>query len=294
MKRVFLAAFIGLTFFLCAHKPASALVEFCPAALEYQAVGQSEDYTGPATLYGFELTALGARTITSATLALDTSEGWYTLSVPQLAIVAKDRHYTGPTNRFVRRDFVSPVMYAQFSRAVIVAHAWVFTVAAQNDGEFGWQTLGTVSCDPSPAAAPDQSRRRRPLRHQGYLLDPSDADRLSAPPAPGALVMAPNVSKALESSACPEPFREATVKVLNYPRLPPAMRDFLSGPATTSVEVAIDSNGTLRDAWTWGPSGYRQLDTEAIRAARNSAYVGARAYCRSVPGTYQFRVTFNP
>jgi TonB family protein len=64
--------------------------------------------------------------------------------------------------------------------------------------------------------------------------------------------------------------------------------------ASTVVEVAINPDGTLLDAWVWGPSGIPQFDAEALRAAKASTYTGARGYCRPVPGEYFFRVTFAP
>jgi outer membrane biosynthesis protein TonB len=67
-----------------------------------------------------------------------------------------------------------------------------------------------------------------------------------------------------------------------------------AGRISTAVEVAINGDGALADAWIWGPSGFSAFDDEALRAAKASTYTGAAAYCEPVPGFYFFRVTFDP
>lgn len=295
MNRVIIGAFIGVTFFLCAHRPASAMAEFCPATLKIHAVGQSEDDTGPAALYGFELTALGSRTITSATLAFDTNAGWYTVTVPATTLAQKVRHYTSPVVSFTRLDYVSPVLYVRFPQPVRIAHAWVSRASAQGDGAFGWQAQGTVTCDPPPTASAEQERQMRNRRADRDKLDPSldpkDRDQLSAFPTATSLLLAAQVSTALETVNCPDPFRDATVRDQARPHYP-AVNVPIS--AKTHVAVAIQPDGTLLDAWVWEPSGISAFDTESVKAAKNSTYIGARAYCRPVPGTYFFNVIFDP
>lgn len=285
------------------------MVEFCPAVLQYARVGSdtslirqqsSRDSDGKATtetssLFGFELTALGPRTLTATRLAFDTSGGWYTLDVPSIALSAKERHYSAPWVKFIRRDYVSPVLYVHFPQAVTIAHAWVYQATAQNDGAFGWQAIGPVFCDPTPSASPDQIRKLIPEhRLKPYTLDPRDEDHLSDVPSSTSLLANASVSKPLESTNCAEPFRDATVKNQAQPRYPDMLRDAVLGEAMTSVQVAIEPDGTLQDAWVWGPSGHQAFDDESLRAARISTYEGARAYCRAVPGEYFFRVTFDP
>lgn len=294
MKRVFLGAFIGATFFLCAHKPASAMTEFCPAKLEYQAVGQSDGATDPAPLYGFALTALGPRTISASTLAFDTSAGWYTVQLPAVTLAEKVRHYTSPVVSFTRHDYVSSVLYARFPQPVRIEHAWVSSAAAQGDGAFGWQAQGSVTCDPPPAAAADQVRHMADLRADPFKLDPKldpkDEDHLSAAPGAMSLLLSAQASTALETAHCTDPFREATVTHQVQAHYP-AVGDALN-LALTRVELAIQADGTVSDAWVWAPSGVGAFDDESVRAAKNSTYAGARAYCRAVPGTYLFDVTF--
>lgn len=295
MKRVIVTAFIVASFFLALHRPASALAEFCPATLNYARVGPDSAKDEPGDLFGFNLSALGTRTITSATLAFDTSAGWYTLDVPAATLSVKERHYTSPWVAFVRHDYVSPNFYARFSQNVKINHAWVYSASAQNDAAFGWQAQGTVLCDPPPAASPAQARGLIPAHdRQIYTLDPKDDDHLSSPPSRMSMILAATPSKPLETEDCAVPFRDATVKEQVTPAFPESMYEQPVGKSTTSVEVAIKPDGGLMDAWVWGPSGVTMFDDAGLRAARMSAYEGARSYCRDVPGRYFFRVTFEP
>lgn len=295
MKRVLLAAVIAAAFFLVLHRPASAMAEFCPAQLNYERVGPDSAKDQPGALFGFNLSALGPRTITSAKLAFDTSAGWYTLDVPAMTLVEKDRHYSAPWVTFIRHDYVSPVLYVRFPQSLSIRHAWVYTAAASNDGAFGWQAQGTVMCDPPAAASPNEVKRLVPghERHP-YVLDPKDEDGLSNAPSRLSLILAASPSKALESSNCAVPFRYATVKRQVTPEYPDSARGAISGESMTSVEVAIRADGSLADAWVWGPSGFTPLDDASVLAARDSTYEGGRAYCKAVPGGYFFRVMFDP
>ena len=294
MKRVLLAAVIAAAFFLVLHRPASAMAEFCPAQLNYERVGPDSAKDQPGALFGFDLSALGPRTITSAKLAFDTSAGWYTVDVPGLPISEKDRHYSSATVSFVRHDWVSPKLYVRFPQAVQVNHAWVYNAQALNDGPFGWQAQGDVICDPPAAASPEQAQRFPNVVRRFYKLADADSDGLSEPPSAKTVTLAATASKALESANCTDPFREATVKKQVVPQYPDILRGSGAGRATVSVEVAIKSDGTLADAWVWGPSGRQAFDDSALRAAKISTYAGARAYCSAVPGRYFFRVTFDP
>lgn len=294
MKRVIVVALIGAALFLSVHRAASAMAEFCPATLHYERVGAQSAKDEPGDLYGFNLSALGPRTITAATLAFDTSGGWYTLSVPPVALGEKDRHYSGAGVRFVRRDYVSAKLYVRFPQAVNIDRAWVFTANAQNDGPFGWQAQGNVACDPPGAPSPAQATRfpKRPAPF--YTLAQADTDGLTEVPVSSSVILAAARSKPLENSTCADAFREATVKTQAVPQYPDVMRGQVSMPATVSVEVAIKSDGSLADAWVWGPSGFAAFDDAALRAAKLSTYQGARSYCRAVPGAYFFRVNFDP
>jgi TonB family protein len=298
MKRVIVAALIGAALFVWSHRAAYADVEFCPATLHYQRVGAPSDAKAPGALYGFDLTALGARTIASATLAFDTNGGWYTVDVPGVTLVEKPRRYRASWVSFTRREYASPILYARFPKPVIVAHAWVYTATTHGDSQFGWDSEGTVQCDPiQPDVLPIAVDGFKPAPHAPaawYTLDSRDRDPLWATPQSGSFIEDARISKPLESTTCAAPFRDATVKDQAQPQYPVSARAVQGGEASTTVEVAIDADGRLHDAWVWGPSGYTVLDQESLRAARQSTYEAAQAYCKPVPSTYFFRVTFSP
>jgi hypothetical protein len=93
---------------VCTAQRASALYEFCPA--DVRIISANNEATAK---IGFQLAALGPRSV-SATIALDTTAGWFTGAVPQTALVERDRQYKGPSSEFMMRDWVSPIMYMQF------------------------------------------------------------------------------------------------------------------------------------------------------------------------------------
>jgi len=300
MKRMMIAALLGAVFFLCSHRPAYALSEFCPATLRYEAVGPQSAANVPAALYGFELSALGPRTIASAALSFDTSGGWYSVKVPSVTLSAKQRRYTGPSSTFIRQDYVSPVLYLQFPKPVSVAHAWVFSTATQGDSQFGWDKDGTVECSPMTQGGHLISIDRgastppAPKPPEMYNLDSKDGDTLRTSPQAGAVVIAASPVQALENRACNLPFKDAMVERPAIPQYPAILRAAGVGETTTTIQVAIAADGTLRDAWVADPSGYPAADAASLASARYSTYEAARAYCRPVPSIYYFFVEFDP
>lgn len=290
MKRVLFASAFLCAFFAIGCAGARAEVEFCPAQLNYKPVAPQ---TGKAALYGFNLSALGPRTIAAAKLAFDTSAGWFTLDLSPMPLQEKVRHYTGPSDSFTRKDWITPVMYARFPHAVEVTHAFVYNIAVTGDGAFGWQQKGLVTCAPPAAPSAEQLKKIPARKRQEVVLDPKDEDALDAPPSPQSLILAAAQSTALEASDCTEPFRSGTVEEQAQPQYPQVMQDSAFwGDAQTAVEIALNPDGGLAGAWVWAPSGYTPFDDAALRAAKLSRYSGGRAYCKPVPSLYLFRVTF--
>jgi TonB family protein len=62
--------------------------------------------------------------------------------------------------------------------------------------------------------------------------------------------------------------------------------------ATALVEVLVDADGKVTDAWVYSPSGYQLFDDETLRVARASTYAAGTAFCKPAPGTYLFQATF--
>ncbi len=285
------AAVLTLCVIASPHR-AQAMIEFCPAVLHRAPVGTA-DPKGPlpaAALYGFDLSALGARSLDRATLAFDTTAGWFTAKVPAVAFGEKLRHYTSVTVRFVRRDWVSPIMYVRFPVALKISHAWVFDAQVHGDGPFGWEAKGDVTCSPPSTA---ETRAGRNDIRLDPKLDPKDEDALWLPPGPASIVLDAQSAKALETTSCSDPFRPATAVYAAQPAYP----DELTAQApsgVTLVELAINRDGSRADAWIWAPSGYAAFDEAALNAAKASRFENARSYCTDVPGQYLFKVTFLP
>lgn len=276
MKRMIVAVLFCAAFVAFSHGCAQAMIEFCPAALHVQAVGaQSADDATPAAVYGFNLTALAPRSV-SATVAFDTSAGWFTIDVPQTALTEKDRHYTMRGVRFMRRDYVSPVMYVRFPQSVTLNHSWVY-----HSGDF--------TCPPPPAPGKGQNVHG----HSGMQMDAADKDRLSDAPGAASVVLPAKSSPPLETAVCTEPFREATVTSPVVPDYPDYART-LGQYGTSIVQIAINADGSVAGTTVFGSSGYDLLDKAVLRAAQTSTYEPARSYCRPVPGTYLFVTTFDP
>ncbi len=292
MKRMAVAVASLALCILALPRQAQAMIEFCPAMLNRDPVG-APDPKGPlpaAALYGFDLYALGPRSVESATLAFDTTAGWYTVKVPAVAITEKLRHYTSAVVRFVRRGWVSPTMYVRFPAPLKISHAWVFDAQVTGDG-FGWEAKGEVRCSP-PAGARTRVPHGRNDSGLDPKLDPKDEDALWLAPGPASIVLDAQPAKALETTSCMHPFRPATagyVPQLTYPKvLEPE-----NPSGMTVVEVAINRDGSLADAWIRAPSGYDAFDEAALATARASRYTNARSYCTNVPGLFLFKATFD-
>jgi TonB family protein len=290
MNRVIVTALIAAAFFLALHRPAFAITEFCPADLTYKAVGADEGTPKNAQLYGFDLSALTARKI-AASLAFDTTAGWYTVDLPDVQLVPKVRHYNGDFS-YVETDYLSPKIYVRFPQPLMVMHGWLLWASATGDG-MGWEAKGAVACPPPPDSSPDQEKRI-PKGAKAYTVDAKDDDHLSAPPDAWSTLLAAQPSKPLATTDCSEPFREAAVQNQVTPDYPTIMRGSGAGAAAVAVTVALNGNGTLHDAWVKVSSGYAAFDAAALAAAKASTYSGARSYCQPVPGSYLFRVTFDP
>jgi len=288
MKRVMLIVAAAAVFFAWSGAHALATAEFCPARLAMRPIDG-----GAATgsrIFGFNLSAQGPRTVT-AMLAFDTDAGWFTAAVPPVAIAEKDRRYTSPWADFMRRDFVSEKMYLQFPAAVKVRRAWVYAAQAAND-DFGWTAQGQVKCSASAAIAVPLN-----VTEQPPTLDPRDSDHLNDPPPANAKPIVPVKSATLGQTNCGQPFVDAMVTTPASPDYPSVLSVHApTGAAggTAIIQVAINADGTLSDAWIWGTSGFSALDNAALGAAKRSGYRGAIAYCEPVPAMYFFKVTFDP
>jgi len=273
MRQLCLIA-LGCTLFALSTARASAITEFCPAELHIRAVGATSK-TQSNSLYGVALSALNARTAT-ATLAFDTDAGWFTAAVPPIQLAEKHHSFVIGSHPFTRSDWVSAVTYVRFPSSVRIKNSWVSSANGQ-------------TCFPSVPAPKDEES----LNTRGIRLDWADETQLGTPPDTTAVVISAQKSAPLYATTCKSPFRDGSMTATAPLQLPayPKVPDMLS---VVVVEVVINSDGSLGDAYVWGPSGDFALDSSALRAARLSKYENAIAYCQPVPSRYLFVIESSP
>ncbi len=284
VKSLFHAALLIMLVILSAAH-AEAISELCPARFVMEPVEQAEQVTP--SLFGFELAAEGPRSVTSA-LVFDTSDGWFVASVPSTSLHEKDRHYSSPTASFIRRTWVSPIMYLKFPSSMNITHSWVYSAQSTGD-DFGWSKMGLVLCHPAAGA-----RTPNAPQEQIAKLDPKDEDPLSSPPGAGATIITVNRSAPLAKTDCTVPFQDATASSTFTPQYPMSERGRVSINVTSTIMVSINADGSLADAWVYYPSGFSDFDDTALQAAHQSKYKNGIAYCEPVPGLFLFKVTFSP
>lgn len=262
---------------------ALAVVEFCPASLRIEPVGEGQ-VKRPSALYGFALNAFGPRTV-SAVLAFETDGGWFTATVPAVTLMEIDRQYNGPSNGFVDREWVSPPAYVRFPRTVTIIHTWVSSAMSLGDS-FGWSGRGPVTCEPNA-----NGDVRRGLRTEDRIRLYNE-DHLNAQPSIASVILDAQPSTPHGQADCARPFSDPNT----LEQVPAAYTGILAAEGAggdAGIIVAIDATGHLVDAWVWAPSGQKQFDDAALAAARKSTYEAGTAYCKPVPGLYLFWATFS-
>ena len=268
---------------LSTAQAAAASAEFCPAS-----VGplHALDGSAAASLYSFALDASAAR-LASADVAIETNTGWFEAHVSHVTIAERDERLRDPVVNFVRRTFTSAPLYVRFPSAVDVLGAFVLDAQAPDDA--AWASRGLVTCD-APAGfgrayVPDKNGR-----FTVTALNPRTD--LYAMPEPGATIAAARSIAAPGSTSCPVPFARSKVEHIEAAVFPPGYS--VTQTVEVAVKIDLDPNGSLAGEDVYVPSGNDAFDEAALRAARDSTYSAGRAFCRPAPGTYLFKVRFNP
>jgi hypothetical protein len=262
--------------------PAQAATEFCPAELTGPYTRSSE--RDVAVQY-YNLRALGPREI-EGTIVAETDAGWFIWKQQPVRLTRIT--YTSTTwsvrTKMVRAQ--SPEMSVVFPTVVNVRRAWVAFATTHGDATFNWDARGKVACDPPDFAALD-SPGVAPSRQTPQRDDPTPAPA----PAPATAV---KIAEPLPMKSCSHPFLPAGVRDAVQPVMPAMLGggEVVFRPTVSLIEVAIDSNGKLVDAWVFAQSGYPKLDEAALTAARKTTYAPAISYCRPVNGTYLYRSDF--
>lgn len=263
-------AFVG--FMLASTLRASAASESCPASIEFWPGSQS---TNGASTYNYDLSALTDRTV-DATIIADTNDGWFAWSVRGVSVQQKRYLVKSGPLHYTHRIAMSPTLAVEVPAGTIIKHAWVTSASTQGETVFGWDRRGTVPCE-----LPDVSK-------QGIkpnAVEIRGSNDVAPAPAPAAVVAAPAAAP-FAPSDCKEPFSPAKVSDVMQAEYPPSLIGIVTGPEATAVYVAIDDKGTVADTWIAASSGYAAMDDAALRAARQSGYAPATAYCRHVGGVY--------
>lgn len=107
------------------------------------------------------------------------------------------------------------------------------------------------------------------------------------------------VMDAAASFGAPEPakplcFRDVTVQNGVTPAYPASAAAAGIGETQVTVRVDVASDGSVRSSRINKSSGNRALDDAALAAAAKSTYLPKIVNCKTVDGTYDYIVTFDP
>jgi TonB family protein len=94
--------------------------------------------------------------------------------------------------------------------------------------------------------------------------------------------------------AKPPCFRDVTVQNGVTPAYPASAAAAGIGETQVTVRVDVASDGSVRSSRIYKSSGNRALDDAALAAAAKSTYLPKIVNCKTVDGTYDYIVTFDP
>jgi TonB family protein len=218
-----------------------------------------------------------------------TTTGWYRFDFPETELTERDIKQQSPTAEFTRTIYRSNPMYVTFNAPETVDAGYVASATTSGDKYFGWDAKGDVTCDP-PAGFGLISG----TNHSSEPLADTEKKALLAPPPTGAPLANAVAIPAPGSLDCADPFSFASVTKSPAPVYPPSMRSaVVPRVVIVLVQVLVDADGKLSDAWVYSPSGRSDFDDETLRVARLATYESGTAFCKPAPGSYIFRVEFN-
>lgn len=277
-RRIAIRPLVGLCVLLGAivlcHGQAHAAAEFCPATVEPVAQRVSD------AQYAFRLGAMSARNVTG-TFFVETDKGWFAADFKDVPLRPFEQTYTDEST-FGMNDYLSGPLMVTFPSAVKILYEFVRSASTHGETILGWDTEGTVSCEPTG--------RRDPKRRSGYAEpDPQPFD------VAGAVAITARAVPVQKATNCDEPFSLARIKQISYARYPALFNEAagtaLPKGATISI-VALNADGSILDSWLWETSGNQALDQAALDAAKKTTYAPARAFCENVPSYYFMKVSW--
>lgn len=264
------------------HGRAQAITEFCPAALNVAPVATNG---GAARTYGIELYAGSAREV-GATVVFDTSRGWFDVKIPQTSLTKSYRSFPLMNQQQWRMSvYASNPFYVRFPSAVTLNNAFITHAQSWGDA-FGWADRGEITC-PLVGGMGSQANfggtKRAPVGPELKVL--------STPPS-GASYLAAEARAPLEPDSCKKPYTQATAKHSVMPTYPDFSSTAGDNIANIAIELALNPDGSVTDAWVLAGSGDAALDKAALTAAETSTYTGATEYCHAAPSVYVFLITY--
>ncbi len=277
MNRAALGVALAGVFAAVCTTQAKAEIEFCPASLSIGSVGTTAP-SQPATTYGFILKASGPRNVI-ATLTFDTDKGWFSSTTPPVALTEKQYHYDLGAWSALRSRWNSPLMYVKFPSPVRLPNAWVSAANAQ-------------ACAPSVEhERPVNDPFSESVTFYRNRLVANEADRLSVAPAPNSVVLLARTTAPMYRVTCAKPFSDAEFTRTAMPD-PGNATHFDRTTGISIAEAAVNSDGSLAQAWIWLPSGVPAWDNALLWALQHSQYKNAVAYCQPVPSYYLIGLSF--
>jgi TonB family protein len=279
--RLPLFAAVALCAFLSLQSHAAALSEFCPArADQFHRIGDVGS-----TLYSFTVSAEGPRSV-QGRIAVRGDDSWYLIDFPKTQLSAYHERWRDAYVEYTRTTFASAVLYVRFPSPIARLDAFTYDAQSFGDPAFGWDAQGLVGCS-APAGFG--------LAYGGSkgsvltLLNPRTD--LAEPPVSNADVLTARLTSPPGRLDCAVPFANARATEAAAPVYP------LGSDAVATlvyVEIVVDKDGSLADAWIYAPSGRKPFDDAALEAARKSTFAPGTAFCGPAPGSYLFRAEFNP
>lgn len=289
--RLFLLASVALAFavILCGAR-AEAVVEHCPAAvIGFHAIPEPGSGNASKT-YGFKIGALGERTV-SGTIAIEADKGWFTATFPSHHLYESTHTQMTGGRSYDLTVFTEPTLFVTFPSSVLVQRMWVAQASASGDGQFGWETRGSIACDPPVALVP-----------AAFADAWNAADDDEHPPtnfvSPFGSASVASVATAVDApigSNCPQPFASASMVAPVLPDWPDTLGPALKSRSVSGIiEVALDAHGAVEDVWPWSASPYDELNAAEVAAASRSTYAPGIALCRAVPSLLFLRYDWSP
>ncbi len=222
-----------------------------------------------------QLSAQTSRAV-RATVAMYTDKGYYTVELPELALSA-------PVGADPSKDPARSVTVAIAlpDKGATILETWIAS-ATVTQGKPEWVAAGLITCFPPQYNPLKPHEVRTPDPHNTPMPVPT------ADPAvtPLVAVRAPG----LERTDCPIPFSDALVIRLERPVVP---ETFDAGSGTSIIGITLDPTAKVIAADVLESSHVPGFDGATQRAAQQTIYTPAIAFCKPTYGRYIFKASYH-